>query len=94
MPQRKINASVEELLEAAARNGTGWETGRQIVTFKPGAHDAGVQQLSFSTEIKVAHSSDFTDHAVNFSALGDAHTLVLSEIGVAIVAPQPGTPRR
>jgi subtilisin family serine protease len=50
-----------------------------------------VQQLSFSTEIKVAHSSDFTDHAVNFSALGDAHTLVLSEIGVAIVAPQPGT---
>jgi subtilisin len=73
------------MLEASVISGSGMYTGRKIITFKPGAHDAGMQRLTASASLRVAHAADFTDHAVDFSALGDASSLVFSELNVAVV---------
>lgn len=74
------------MLENAATTGSGMYTGRQIVTFKPGAHEAAVRSLSAGPAMRVASASDFPDQIVDFEALGDATTLVLPELNVAVVA--------
>jgi subtilisin len=81
-----LTSTVDEMIENAVATGTGFYTGRQIVTFKPGALEAGVQSLSESVSMRVASTADFADHAVDFSTVGDASSLVFPELNVAVIA--------
>jgi subtilisin family serine protease len=63
-------------------------TGRFIVTFREGAEQQAAAALS-GAGLQVASSNDFTDSAVDFSALSTADALVLPEIGVAVVSAEP-----
>jgi subtilisin len=74
------------MLENAATTGSAMYTGRQIVTFKPGADSAGLRSLAADRSMRVASAADFTDHVVDFGALGDAATLVFPELNVALVS--------
>jgi subtilisin family serine protease len=63
-------------------------TGRFIVTFREGAENEAAAALS-GFGLQVASSNDFTDSAVDFSALSTADALMLPEIGVAVVSAEP-----
>lgn len=81
--------SVEELLLAALERGdTSFETGRYLMTFKEGATPEGIQALN-ARGFRAADARDFESQALNFQGLGGADSLVLPEIGVAILAAAP-----
>jgi subtilisin family serine protease len=81
-----LNKTTEELLTQAAESGLDTDfTGRQIITFREGGVQEGVEALRTS-EVGVAHASDFAESAVEFDALGDAGMIVFDELGVALVA--------
>jgi subtilisin family serine protease len=86
MADMMLSATVDEMLENAVTTASGMYTGRQIVTFKPGADAAGMQNLAADPTMRVASAADFVDQVVDFSALGDAATLVFPELNVAVVA--------
>lgn len=90
MPSISLTASIDELLEAAVQAGTGFYTGRHIVTFKAGAQAEATQLLGMTASMRVAMTSDFDNHAVDFAALGDAGSLVFPEIGAAVVLAPDG----
>jgi subtilisin len=86
MADMMLTATVEEMLENAVTTGSGMYTGRQIVTFKPGADAAAVRSLAVAPSMRVVSTADFQDHVVDFGALGDATSLVFPELNVAVVS--------
>ena len=94
MADMMLTATIDEMLENAVGTGSGLYTGRQIVTFKPGAHRAAVQSLSDVGSLRVASAADFDSHAVEFRELGDAEMLVFPEIDVAVMAGPAAAERR
>jgi len=81
-----LTSSVDEMLLAAMERGDdSLQTGRQIITFKEGAAEQGLDSLR-SSGLRVADARDFTDQAVAMQDVGDADTLILPEIGVAVVS--------
>lgn len=76
------------LLAALERGGESLETGRYLITFKEGAVKEGIQALS-TRGLRSADARDFARQAVNIQDVGDADSLVLPEIGVAVVAGAP-----
>src|SRR5580765_4216886 len=86
MADAMLTATVEEMLDNAVATGSGFYTGRQIVTFKPGAADAGAQHLTARMGMRVASTAEFADHAVDFAAMGDASSLVFPELNIAVIA--------
>src|ERR1700730_1021568 len=94
MTNISLTNTIDEMLEAAVSAGTGMYTGRKIVTFKPGAHDAGVRSLSTATRKPVVSTADFASHAIDFAALGDAWSVVFPELNIAVLtAPAAAEPR-
>jgi subtilisin len=94
MTNISLTNTIDEMLEAAVSAGTGMHTGRKIVTFKPGAHDAGVRSLSTATRKPVVSTADFASHAIDFAALGDAGSVVFPELNIAVLtAPAAAEPR-
>jgi subtilisin len=85
-----LTTSIREMLQTARTRKTGLHTGRKIITFKPGASQAGVAALSQSADLRVAHSTDF-NNGVDFGKLGDASSLVLSHLNVAVIAEEAAT---
>jgi subtilisin len=84
--QAMASSPVEALLLAAlARDDNSLETGRYLITFKPGALDQGMQALQ-TQGMRTADARDFTDQAVSMDALGDADAVLFPEIGVALVS--------
>jgi len=84
-------SGVDEMLLAALERGVeSFETGRFLVTFKEGAVKEGVQALS-ARGLRSADARDFASQAVQ--DVGDADSLVLPEIGVALVAAAPAAAR-
>ena len=82
-------SSVDEMLLAALeRGGESLETGRYLITFKEGAVTEGIQALS-ARGLRTADARDFARQAVNIQDVGDADSVVLPEIGVAVVAGAP-----
>jgi hypothetical protein len=82
-------SSIEELLLAAQeRGGDSLETGRFLVTFKEGAVTEGVQALK-AKGLRSADARDFAGQAFSIQDVGDADSLVLPEIGVAVVSGAP-----
>lgn len=86
MADMMLTATVDEMLANAVTTGSGLYTGRQIVTFKPGAHQAAVANFSAVGSMRVASAADFDSHAVEFGELGDATMLVFPEINAAVMA--------
>jgi subtilisin len=79
-------ASVEDLLLAALERGDeSLKTGRYLVTFKEGAVSEGAQALS-ARGLRAADARDFASQAVSIQDVAGADSLVLPEIGVAVVA--------
>ena len=82
-------SSVDELLLAALERGDeSFETGRYLVTFKEGATKEGAQALS-ARGLRSADARDFAGQTFSIQEVAGADSVVLPEIGVAIVA---GTP--
>jgi len=82
-------SSVDDLLLAALERGdASFETGRYLITFKEGATKEGAQALS-TMGLRSADARDFA--AQNFSAadVAGADSVVLPEVGVAVVAGVP-----
>jgi len=79
-----------ERMEAAGAQSLGGDapltTGRKIITFKDGAMEAGISALGGRT----VNSLDFSDGAIAMESVGDAETMVFSELGVALVAGDEG----
>jgi subtilisin family serine protease len=87
------SSTLDELLLGALERGDGrLETGRYIVTFKEGAVSEGVQALS-SRGLRSADARDFRAEAVTEVGLTGADSVVLPEIGVAVVASTPAVER-
>lgn len=81
------SSSVDALFAAALeRGGDSLETGRYIVTFKEGAHDAGVESLTSAKGMRVADARDFKDQAAVLEAVGDADAVLFPEIGAALLS--------
>jgi hypothetical protein len=81
-----LNKSPDELLIQAAEAGLdSYLTGRQIITFREGATQEGLEALRTS-EVSVARASDFNESAVEFAALEGAGMVVFEELGVALVS--------
>jgi subtilisin family serine protease len=78
----------EMLLAAMARGDTSFETGRYLITFKEGAAKEGAKSLE-ARGLRVADARDFKSQSVNVEDVGDADSLVLPEIGVALVSSAP-----
>jgi subtilisin family serine protease len=79
-------SSIEEILLAAQeRGGDSLETGRFLVTFKEGAVTEGVQALKDKGFVS-ADARDFAGQAFSIQDVGGADSLVLPEIGVAVVS--------
>lgn len=83
-----LNASPDALLEEALASGQAPFTGRQIVTFKDEftVSDMAGEMKSFG---RAATSSDFGNEAVEEAALGDASSLILEDLRVAILVSTP-----
>jgi Subtilase family len=82
-------SSVDELLLAALDRGNeSFETGRFLVTFKEGAVKEGVQALG-ARGLHPADARDFAGQAFSIQDVASADSLVLPEIGVALVAAAP-----
>ena len=78
----------EMLLAAMARGDESFETGRYLITFKEGAVNEGVRALG-ARGLRMADARDFRSQEVNVQDVGDADSLVLPEIGVALVSGSP-----
>lgn len=88
MPVPKLNASIDELLDQANKENRGFYTGRYLVTYKQGARSEAAQSLQqLSADARIASAEDFKEDIVDFAALGDAQSLLLPELNVAIVIP-------
>jgi subtilisin family serine protease len=87
-PSFDLNASPDALLEAAIETNQIPYTGRQIVTFK---EDMSVPDMA--TEMQAfgpaATSSDFGNESVSSDDLGDASSLILENLNVAIMVSAP-----
>lgn len=81
-----MSTSVDDLLLAAADSGsTTYETGRYIITFKEDSGDSGLQMLRAQSGFRIADARDFSDQAAILGSVGDADSVFLPEIGVALV---------
>ncbi|WP_407527232.1 S8 family serine peptidase [Methylobacterium oryzisoli] len=61
-----------------------------LISFKPGAMKAGLQQLTSSAGLKaVAHAAEFDDGAVDFAQTAQAGMIVFDSLGVAVVDADP-----
>ena len=79
-------SSVDDMLLAAmARGDSSFETGRFLVTFKEGAAKDAARSLE-ARGLRVADARDFKSQAVNVEDVGGADSLMLPEIGVALVS--------
>src|SRR5262245_31854594 len=84
-----MGSSVDELLLAALeRGGESLETGRYLITFKEGAVKEGAQALS-TRGLRAADARDFTSQTFSVQDVAGADSVVLPEIGVAVVAGAP-----
>ena len=82
-------SSVDDMLLAAMARGDGsFETGRFLITFKEGAAKDAAKSLE-ARGLRVADARDFKSQAVNVEDVGDADSLMLPEIGVALVSSAP-----
>jgi subtilisin family serine protease len=82
-------SSVEqELLAALERGDESLTTGRYLVTFKEGAVTEGVQALS-ARGLRAADARDFAGQALTLQGVAGADSVVLPEIGVAVVNAAP-----
>ena len=80
-------SNVEELLLAAFERGdVTLETGRYLITFKEGAVTEGIQALS-GFGLRTADARDFVGQAIQ--DVDGADSVILPEIGVAVVAGEP-----
>ncbi|OQP40898.1 peptidase S8 [Niastella yeongjuensis] len=81
-----VNSSVDDLLLASLeRGGDNLQTGRYLVTYKPGAAEEGKQSLA-DQGLRIADARDFTEQAITLESVGDADTIHFNEIGVALVS--------
>jgi subtilisin family serine protease len=82
-------SGVEELLLAALeKGGDRLETGRYLVTFKEGAVTEGVRALG-SAGMRTVDARDFKGQAFTAEDVATADSVVLPEIGVAVLAQRP-----
>ncbi|MFL5287861.1 MAG: S8 family serine peptidase [Rhodopila sp.] len=87
MPVPSLSASIEELLDQANAENRGFYTGRYLVTYKQDAHSETAQRLRFSDDTRIASAEDFSESAIDFTTLGNAQSLMLPQISVAVVTP-------
>jgi subtilisin len=81
----RTSSPADELLLAARERGNdGFETGRNLVTFKEGTSEEGVQSLGVQG-MQVVDARDFEGQAATLEDMGDADALVYPEIGLALV---------
>ncbi|MER9254542.1 S8 family serine peptidase [Mesorhizobium sp. M0598] len=84
-PGPNLSSSIDELLLAATARGDGTlRTGRYVVTFKEGAGSPTDNLTSLG--LRTADARDFADQSLEIADVGDAHAIVLPEIGVAVVS--------
>jgi subtilisin len=76
------------LLAALEAGGDSLTTGRYLVTFKEGAVREGVQAMS-ARGLRAADARDFAAQSVTAAGAAGADSIVLPEIGVALVAAAP-----
>jgi subtilisin len=82
-------SSVDELLLAALERGDeSFQTGRYLVTFKEGALKEGAQALS-ARGLRLANARDFAGQSLSIQDVAGADSVVLPEIGVALIASAP-----
>lgn len=84
-----LATSIESLLTLAAERERGFETGRQIITFRD--RDASTAERISSlgaAAANVASSADFTA-AVDFTTLGGADYVMFNELNVAVSSGRP-----
>ena len=94
MPDQRISTSVDDLITAAIEGGGDpAKTGRFLMTFKPGAMDAGMQSLTAQSGFRVANARDFQGPEASFAQAGDADAVVFHEIGVALVGGEAAAAR-
>jgi subtilisin len=80
---------IESLLVLAAERESGFETGRQIITFRDRDASSAERVSSLgTTAANVASSADFTDE-VDFTALGGADYVMFNELNVAVSSGRP-----
>jgi len=72
------------LLAAMERGGEGLETGRHILTYRQDATEEAKAAVA-SLGIRAADARDYGDQTASVSDVGEAESLFLPEIGVAIV---------
>lgn len=90
----QVSSSTDELLLAALEaGGDPMKTGRFLITFKEGAAEQGMSELSSVAGFRTASASDFADSAAVLEAAGDADALVFPEIGVAVVGAEAAVSR-
>lgn len=83
------SSSVDDLLLAALERGDeSFETGRYLVTFKEGATKEGAQALS-ARGLRSADARDFASQSFSIQDVAGADSVMLPEIGVALVAAAP-----
>jgi len=79
-----VSSPVEAMLLAALERGDdSMVTGRYLVTFKEGATEEGIRAFG-AQGMRVADARDFGDRDT-LEAAGDADTIVMPEIGVAVI---------
>ncbi len=94
MADQRISTSVDDLLMAALESGGDpSKTGRFLMTFKPGAMDAGMKSLTAESGFRVANARDFQGLDGSFDQAGDADAVVFHEIGVALVGGEAAAAR-
>jgi subtilisin family serine protease len=92
-PSATSGGSVEQMMLAALdTGGESLTTGRFLVTFKEGAVKEGIQALN-AKGLRTADARDFTDQAMTMEGILGADSVVLPEIGVAMVAAAPAAAR-
>ncbi len=90
-----LDASVDEMLAAAAADGgdpaagNAFLTGRSIVTYARDEAAGVARSLGFNAGARVASAEDFDDGIVDFAALGDAQSVLFPELGVALLSAEP-----
>ncbi|HEU4883784.1 MAG TPA: S8 family serine peptidase [Longimicrobium sp.] len=88
-----VSSPVEAMFLAALERGDdSMETGRFLVTFKEGATEEGVRAFG-AQGMRVADARDFSENDT-LEAAGDADSLVMPEIGVAIVGGEAARERQ
>jgi subtilisin len=82
----------QQLLAALERGDETLTTGRYLVTFKEGAVNEGIQALS-AKGLRSADAREFANQAVTTEGVQGADSVVLPEIGVAVVNAAPAAAR-